>query len=230
MSGSGTCVVEADSRIQARVFVRPIASALPLGLFVFGVGMLLLGAQGLEWIAKTEGREVGLLLAAFVFPAEMLAGTMAFFARDGLAATVLSFYGVSWLALGLAQLSFSPQPTDTLGIYLLGFAAVVFVLAAVAAVGKPLLCAIVTVSAIRALLQGLYELGGSTSVQHASGVGGLVLAGLALYAGLAFLFEDVLGRSVLPTFRRGAAADAVEGDLSDQLRATAAEPGVRQQL
>src|SRR4051812_1410505 len=192
--------------------------------------MLLLGAQGVEWIAQAEGKEVGLLLAAFVFPAEMLAGVVAFLARDGLAATVLSIYGVSWLALGLVQLSFSPQPTDTLGTYLLGFAAVVFVLAAVATVGKPLLSVVLTVSAVRALLQGIYELSGSISVRHASGIAGLVLAGLALYAGLAFLFEDVLGKSVLPTFRRGAAKGAVEGDLSDQLRATAAEPGVRQQL
>jgi uncharacterized protein len=214
----------------ARIFVRPIASALPLGLFVFGVGMLLLGAQGLEWIAKPEGKQVGLLLASFVFPAEMIAGVVAFLARDGLAATVLSFYGVSWLALGLVQLGFSPQPTDTLGIYLLGFTAVVFVLALVAAVGKPLLSAVLTVSAVRALLQGIYELSGSTSVQHAGGVAGLVLAALALYAGLAFLFEDVLGRRVLPTFRRGAAARALEGDLSDQLRATADEAGVREQL
>jgi uncharacterized protein len=214
----------------ARIFVRPIASALPLGLFVFGVGMLLLGAQGVEWIAKPEGKQVGLLLASFVFPAEMIAGVVAFLARDGLAATVLSFYGVSWLALGLVQLSFSPQPTDTLGIYLLGFTAVVFVLAMVASVGKPLLSAVLTVSAVRALLQGIYELSGSTSVQHAGGVAGLVLAALALYAGLAFLFEDVLGRRVLPTFRRGAAAAALEGDLSDQLRATAGEAGVREQL
>jgi len=214
----------------ARIFVRPIASALPLGLFVFGVGMLLLGAQGVEWIAKPEGKEVGLLLASFVFPAEMIAGVVAFLARDGLAATVLSFYGVSWLALGLAQLTFSPQPTDTLGIYLLGFAAVVFVMAAVATVGKPLLSVVLTVSAVRALLQGIYELSGSTSVQHAGGVAGLVLAALALYAGLAFLFEDVLGKRVLPIFRRGAAVDAVEGDLSEQLRAVTSEPGVRQQL
>jgi succinate-acetate transporter protein len=197
---------------------------------VFGVGMLLLGAQGLEWIAEPEGRNVGLLLASFVFPAEMLAGAMAFLARDAIAATVLSFYGVSWLALGLTQLSFPPQPTDTLGIYLIGFSIVVFGMAAVALRGKPLLSAVLTVSAIRALLQGLYELGGSVGVQHAGGVAGIVLAALAFYAGLAFLFEDALRKRVLPTFRRGAAANALEGDLADQLRAGASEPGVREQL
>jgi succinate-acetate transporter protein len=216
--------------IPARVFVRPIASALPLGLFVFGVGMLLLGAQGIEWIAKPEGHQVGLLLASFVFPAEMLAGAFAFLARDAIAATVLSFYGVSWLALGLTQLSFSPQPTDTLGIYLIGFSIVVFGLAAVALVGKPLLAAVLTVSAIRALLQGVYEMSGSVTVQHAGGIAGLVLAALAFYAGLAFLFEDALGKRVLPTFRRGAAAAAVEGDLADQLRAATTDAGVREQL
>jgi succinate-acetate transporter protein len=217
-------------QLPARVFVRPIASALPLGLFVFGVGMLLLGAQGLEWIATSEAQQVGLLLAAFVFPAELLAGTMAFLARDAIAATVLSFYAVSWAALGLTQLSFPPQPTDTLGIYLIGFAVVVFGLAAVAIAGKPLLAAVLTVSAVRALLQGLYEVSSSATVQHAGGIAGLVLAGLALYGGLAFLFEDALGKSVLPTFRRGAAAAALEGDLTQQLRAASTEPGVRDQL
>jgi hypothetical protein len=83
---------------------------------------------------------------------------------------------------------------------------------------------------VRALLQGLYELGGSTGVQHASGVAGIVLAGLAFYAGMAFLFEDALRKHVLPTFRRGAAAKALEGDLADQLRAGTSEPGVREQL
>src|SRR3954454_8808179 len=139
------------------------------------------------------------------------------FSRDAIAAPVLSFYAVSWLALGLTQLSFAPQPTDTLGIYLIGFAIAVFAFAVVATVGKPLLAAVLTVSAVRALLQGLYEISGSTGVQHAGGVAGLVLAALAFYAGMAFLFEDALRKRVLPTFRRGAAAGALEGDLSDQL-------------
>jgi hypothetical protein len=43
---------------------------------------------------------------------------------------------------------------------------------------------------------------------------------VAFYAGVAFVLEDVLGRPLLPTFRRGAAAAAVEGG----------EPGVREQL
>jgi hypothetical protein len=41
-------------------------------------------------------------------------------------------------------------------------------------------------------------------------------------------FEEALRKRVLPTFRRGAAANALEGDLADLPRAGAGEPGVRE--
>lgn len=216
--------------MEARVFVRPIASGLPLGLFVFGIGMVLLGAQSLGWIPLAQDKQVGLLLVTFVFPAEFLAGVIAFLARDTVASTVMTIYAGSWIALGLGLVALPPGTTHTLGFFLLAFAAVVYALSAVALVGKPLLTLILAVSATRALLQGIYEFSKGTSVDHAAGICALVLAALALYGGLAFLFEDVLGKRVLPTFRRGAAAGAIEGDLSEQLRVAAGDAGVRQQL
>lgn len=51
-----------------------------------------------------------------------------------------------------------------------------------------------------------------------------------MYGGLAFGLEDVQQRTVLPLFRRGAARDAIEGSLEEQLRGLATEAGVRQQL
>jgi hypothetical protein len=58
----------------------------------------------------------------------------------------------------------------------------------------------------------------------------LVLFVLAVYGGLALGFEDIARRAVLPVFRRGAAATAIEGSLGEQLERIESEPGVRQQL
>jgi hypothetical protein len=47
--------VASDGHVdRARIFVRPIGSALPLGFFSFGVGMLLLGAAAIVWIPVAE--------------------------------------------------------------------------------------------------------------------------------------------------------------------------------
>jgi hypothetical protein len=56
----------ADTSI--RIFLLPLGSALPLGLFAFAIGMLLLGTQALGWIELGEARTVGLLLVALDFP------------------------------------------------------------------------------------------------------------------------------------------------------------------
>lgn len=56
------------------------------------------------------------------------------------------------------------------------------------------------------------------------------ICGVGLYAGIAFLLEDLRGSSVLPVLRRGAARDSFEGDLSEQLRRAGGEAGVREQL
>src|SRR3954454_12911247 len=88
MSGDG-----ADpSGTPIRINVRPLASPLPLGLFSFGVGMLLLAAQTAGWVPVGQASQVGLLLAAFVFPLEAVATIIAFLARDVLAATVLGLF------------------------------------------------------------------------------------------------------------------------------------------
>jgi uncharacterized protein len=65
---------------------------------------------------------------------------------------------------------------------------------------------------------------------HAAGWAGLVLAGIAAYAGLAFLLEDAEHRPKLPMLRRGAARASLEADLIDHLRRLESEPGVRRSL
>jgi uncharacterized protein len=72
--------VAEDVHPQVRIVVQPYGSGLPLGFFSFGIGMFLLAAAGAGWVAVVEQRPIGLLLAAFVFPLELLAAIVAFLA------------------------------------------------------------------------------------------------------------------------------------------------------
>jgi len=84
---------------QTRIVVRPLATPLPLGLYAFGIGMLMLAAQSAGWIPVSQGKDVGLIIASFVFPLEGAAAIFAVFARDTLAATILGLFSTSWLTM-----------------------------------------------------------------------------------------------------------------------------------
>jgi succinate-acetate transporter protein len=220
-----------EERASMRIVVRPLGNPLPLGMFSFGIGMLLLAAESAGWVPVGEDMQIGILLAAFVFPLEALAAVMAFVARDTLAATVLGLFTTSWLALGLVLITGTPGAISTTeGIYLLGFAGAVSSLALLAAAGKPLIALTLVLSAARALLFGLYEVTRTPALEHAAGYVAAAIAAVAWYAGTAFAFEEVRGRPLLPVLRRGASAAAVNDDLPGQLAHARQEPGVRQQL
>jgi succinate-acetate transporter protein len=219
-----------DPRDQTRIVLRPIGSALPLGFFAFGIGMLLLGCQAIGWIPVSEQRDVGLILASFVFPLELVATVVAFLARDTLGATTLGLFTTSWLALGLVYLSSPPGATSvTVGIYLFGFAAVALLLALLSTMGKPFFSVLLALATARMVLSGAYEVGASKTLFHVSGGIGIALAACALYGGTALALEDARQGEVLPLFRRGQAAASFEGYDAQQERLEA-EPGVRPQL
>lgn len=219
------------AQTAVRINLRPLASPLPLGLYSFGIGMLLLAAQSAGWVPLKESSQVGLVLASFVFPLEGLAAIVAFQARDTLAATVLGLFTTSWLTIGLALITGQPGANSlTLGFYLLAFAAAVIALAGIALTGKPLLALVLSLSAARAVLDGIYELSASTSLERASGFVAAAIAGVAWYAGTAFLLEDLRQGAALPVFRRGAAKAATDEELSAQVQRASGEAGVRQQL
>jgi uncharacterized protein len=213
------------------VFVRPLGSPIVLGFFAFAIGMFMLGVQSLHWVRGDEYSAVGIVLIAFVFPLELLASIVAYLARDTLAGTVLGLFSTSWLALGLFLVLSPPHELNhAVGFYLFVFSSVTLALALVAFVGKPLFGVLLLLSTARAILAGIHEFAGGQTLNGASGVVALALCGIAVYGGLALLIEDVLQETRLPTFRRGAARSALEGDLSGQLRRVDGEAGVRQQL
>jgi hypothetical protein len=82
--------------------LRPYASPLPLGFFSFAVGMALMSGIGLGWLSSGQDvHAAGVLMAAFVFPLELLATVIALLTRDTAAATALGLFTTSWLGLGL---------------------------------------------------------------------------------------------------------------------------------
>jgi uncharacterized protein len=216
---------------NVRIVVRPLASALPLGFFSFGIGMLLLGGLANGWLHASDQHTVGLLLAAFVFPLETIAAVVAFLARDTFGATGLGLFSSSWLAFGLANLMAKPgELSRAVGLMDFGFGFVVVVLAAAALLGKPMISGIMGLAALRIALSGVHEFGGPSSLWTAAGWLGVTIFALAVYGGLSFLLEDVLQKEILPVFRVGASRHSVEGDLHEQLRGIGREAGVRHTL
>ena len=215
---------------HTRIFLRPIGSGLPLGFFSFGLGMLLLGCFATGWIPVAEQKDVGMLLMSFVFPLELVATIVAFLARDTLGATTLGLFTTSWLALGWADLEAVPGAKSvTVGVYLFGFATVVFLLALMSTLGKPFFTLLLLVASSRMMLAGVFEAGGGHGWETAAGAVAIGLTVLAFYGGCALALEDAYQRELLPLFRRGGAARAFEG-FEAQLERLEAEPGVRQQL
>ncbi|HZS29781.1 MAG TPA: hypothetical protein VFA37_00840 [Gaiellaceae bacterium] len=216
---------------ELRIVVRPYATALPLGFFSFGVGMLLLGGLGNGWLPVSDQHTVGLLLAAFVFPLETIAVVFAFLARDAFGAAGLGLFSTSWLTLGLADLTGpAGEPSRAIGLYLLGFSFMVGCLAIAAWLGKPLIGLLLLLATVRGALGGAWEFGAPHTLETASAWIAVALFFAAAYGGLAFLLEDVKKETVLPVFRRGSSRDSIEGDLATQLERIADEAGVRQTL
>jgi hypothetical protein len=107
---------------------------------------------------------------------------------------------------------------------------VMVILAIAALLGNPAFTVMLGVACSRFALNGVYELTGSTTIEHVSGYVGLVLCAVAGYAGLAFLLEDGKGEPVLPMLRRGPAREVFDADLLGQLEGLESEPGVRPRL
>jgi succinate-acetate transporter protein len=145
-------------------------------------------------------------------PLQLVAGVLAFLARDSLVGTGFAVFTGIWLAFGLTTVSGSVGETSrVLGVFFLCCAAVFLILVGGGiAGGKAAAGAVILFGAARFVLSGLYELTGSGGVEHAAGVVGVVFAAVAGYVGLATLLEDNAHRSILPIGRRGVARAAID--------------------
>jgi hypothetical protein len=216
----------------ARVTLRPIGSPLPLGALVLVPSGLLLAGSQLGWFSTSELKTLPFLLLGFAVPLQLVASVFAFLGRDSLVGTGFSIFTGTWLAYGLVSLSSPPgQTSHLLGVFFLAVGGIfAMLMGGGLAGGKAAAGAVILAGSARFILSGLYEMTGSTGVEHAAGIVGLVFAGVAGYVGFATLLEDSARRTILPIGRRGPARAAFAEGLEAQLDQLEHEAGVREQL
>lgn len=225
---------EARRRIETttRVVLRPLGSPIPLGLFGLAGATLVLAAYQLGWVGAAERADVGLMLLAFAFPAQLLASVWSTLGRDGLAATALGVLALTWLATALVLLRAAAAPggSNALGVLLLASSAAMAITGSITATSKLVPGLVFLVASLRFLAGGIGELSANEAWENAAGSVGLVLFLLAVYGALAAGIEEARGKTILPLGRRALGKVAVQGDLYDQAGDAPRRAGVRVQL
>jgi succinate-acetate transporter protein len=183
----------------------------------------------LGWLAASEGRNLALVLIAFVFPLQLVACIFGYLGRDVVAGTGMGVLAGTWLSIGLVTLTSAPGATsDALGLFLVVAGCAMVVPAAGAPTGKLIAFAVLGTTALRFVITGLYQLTAGSGWEDAAGAVGLVLG--ALYAAAAMTLEDARRETLLPLLRRGAGRASLERSFDEQLAGIEHEAGVREQL
>lgn len=219
---------EPDLRRMTRINLRPIASPMPVGFYAVAIASVMVASLQLGLFPPGAGRAVALtIVPAFVL--QLIVGIVAFGARDVIAATLMACFSGMWLAGSLVLALDPPGGTAVLGVLNLVFALFAVLMASVAKPKRALWLVLVT-AVPRFAAAAAANLTGTAWVVTASGVLGLLLAAVAMYAAFALMLEDMRGHEVLPIGRTGPAHNAVEGDLAVQLRDLERQAGVRRTL
>ena len=220
-----------DAAGRTRVVVRPVGTPLPLGFLALFTGSVVLAAPELQWVSPAQSHVIAIALLGFVAPLQGLACVFGLLARDPVAASGIGVLAGTWTTTGVSLLASPPGSTSPgLGVLLVVAAGALLLPAGVAATSKGGAGLVIAAAAVRFAISGGYELTGAPGWQHAAGIAGLVVAGLAGYGATAFELESALGHTVLPVLRRQRGRRAVSGRLGDQVADIAHEAGVREQL
>jgi succinate-acetate transporter protein len=213
------------------VTLRPVGSALPLGLTGLAVASLVLSGFELGWVGDSERQTVAAVLLVAAVPLQLLSSVFALLARDGAAAGATGMMAAAWASTGVVYATTTPGTTSgALGLVLLALGALLAGTVPAQALGKPLLAAVVALAGARFVVNGVYELSAAGAWREVSGALGFAVAAVAAYAVVALELEDARDRPVLPTFRRGVGRRSVSADLDAQVAGVEHEPGVRRQL
>ncbi|MER5325185.1 GPR1/FUN34/YaaH family transporter [Streptosporangium roseum] len=219
---------EPDLRSMTRINLRPIASPMPLGFYAVAIASVMVGALQLGLFAPGAQLTVALtILPAFVL--QLLVSVFAFGARDVIAATLMACFSGLWLASSLVLALDPPGGARVLGVLNLVFTLFAVLMASVTQ-RKRAMWLVLCVAVPRFAVAAAANLTGVAWLATTSGVLGLLLAAVAMYAAFALMLEDMRGEQVLPIGRSGPAHQAVEGDLSVQLRNLERQAGVRRTL
>jgi len=221
----------------ARVFLRPLATPLPLGFLSLVVATTVYAAIQLGWISPVEGAVAARVVLILCVPVFLVACVFGFLSRDPVAGTGMGMLAIGWGSIALATITTHlpfPSPGEAVILYALAGTLLVPV---VAAFGKPVagLVMLLTVGrfAVTATagLASSYHWTGASGWADAAGWLGITLAAVGLYAAFAFELEGVAHKAVLPVPRMGSArTDDAHVDLDEQAPNLVREAGVRQQL
>jgi uncharacterized protein len=211
------------------IALRPIGSPLTIGMSGLAVASVVQSGLDLGWIAKDETRNAGLILIAVPFVLQVIACVFAYLGRDGALGACVGLLAGTWLGMGLVHLVSPGQAhSGALGLLLISAGGLLALSATAVALAKLLPAAVIALAALRFMLAGIDQLSPSGFLVHAAGIAGLVVAGLAAYAVLAFELEGQRRRTVLPTFRRARGQAALRGRAAEKVDDVLSEAGVRQ--
>jgi succinate-acetate transporter protein len=215
----------------ARIYLRPVATPLPIGMIALAVGSFVLAGKQLQWISSSQSHMVGWCLLGFVVPLQLIGFVFALLSRDEGVASAMATLAGTWLATALVTLNGVPGTRNAaLGLLLIAAAGALLVPAAVGAPTKPLIAVVVAVTATRFAITGIYQLGAGSAWKTAAGIVGLVITALAWYAAAAFALEAGQRRQVLPTLRRHGHAGPSPEESDDPIGPVTHDAGVRSQL
>jgi len=218
-------------RDRVSIQLRPIGSPTSIGFLGLAAASLTLSGLQLGWLPVDQSRQVGLILIAFGFAAQLLTAVFSLLARDATAGTAMTVLGLTWLVIGLVLETGKPGATSpALGMLLLTSTVAMIMTAATAGLSKLVPALVFLTAGVRFFAAAMFQLTAADGWQRTAGILGLALVLLALYAAFAAELEAALHRSVLPLGRRGDGWIAQEGSLYEQVKQVAHEPGVRQQL
>jgi uncharacterized protein len=161
--------VDADTLDRTHVVLRAYASPLPLGLFAFAVGNVLLAVAHLGGFGPEDTRTTMVMLATFIALPQLLAAVLGFLTREPLVATLLGLLAVTWPTDVVVQ-EYTGQATNgPRGVLFLALAGVLLLMSLPGFTAKPLFSALVVVAAARFVAGGLYDLTASSGWMHVSG-------------------------------------------------------------
>jgi succinate-acetate transporter protein len=214
-----------------RIFLRPLASPIPLGFVGLGAGTIVLSSLQLGWVATSEAHQVALAALLVAVPLQFTASLIGFLCRDPVAATGMGTLAVTWLVISATTLFSAPGSRSlALGVVLFYLTGAILVSSVLAAGSKVLAGAVFALAAARFVVTGAYEYLGGTGLETAAGWLGVALCVLALYSALAFELEGLRHAPILPTLRRGVGTRVLSDDGLGPVGPVEREAGVRQQL
>jgi succinate-acetate transporter protein len=217
--------------MRARVMVRPIGSAVPLGLSGLAVASLLFSAYDLGWIDVGESALLGALLLATGGALQAVGALLSFLGRDGSTGSAMGLLSCGWTSVALSHLLTPPGSTSgVLGVLLLGIGGMLLLSTVSVAMSKTVVAAAIALAGARYVLTGIYQLSANSTWQDVSGIVGLVVVAVAAYTATALELEDAFGATVLPVGRRGYGRLSMRAPLPVQLDGVEHEPGVRRRL